>query len=313
MRGLALVAVVVFGLFILLGSAAFVVSETEQVVITQFGKPVGDAIKDAGLHFKVPFIQEANFFPKNLLEWDGEPSQMPTLDKTYIWVDTFARWRITDPLTFFETVNNEMAGQKKLDDIIDPATWNFITSHHLIEAVRNSDRKMDIKEAGVDEVYKALILKPIKMGREKIAQGIMEQANPKLTQLGIELVDVRIKRINYVEEVRKAVYNRMIAERKQIAEKFRSEGRGESSKIAGDKEKELKKITSEAYKKAQEIKGKADGEATKIYAEAYSKDPEFYSFNNTLKTYKNSLDKETWLLFSTNSDFFKYLKQYQAK
>ncbi len=313
MRGLALVAVVVFGLFILLGSAAFVVSETEQVVITQFGKPVGEAIKDAGLHFKVPFIQEANFFPKNLLEWDGEPSQMPTLDKTYIWVDTFARWRITDPLTFFETVNNEMAGQKKLDDIIDPATWNFITSHHLIEAVRNSDRKMDIKEAGVDEVYKALILKPIKMGREKIAQGIMEQANPKLTQLGIELVDVRIKRINYVEEVRKAVYNRMIAERKQIAEKFRSEGRGESSKIAGDKEKELKKITSEAYKKAQEIKGKADGEATKIYAEAYNKDPEFYSFNNTLKTYKNSLDKETWLLFSTNSDFFKYLKQYNTK
>jgi membrane protease subunit HflC len=313
MRGLALVAVVVFGLFILLGSAAFVVSETEQVVITQFGKPVGEAIKDAGLHFKIPFIQEANFFPKNLLEWDGEPSQMPTLDKTYIWVDTFARWRITDPLTFFETVNNEMAGQKKLDDIIDPATWNFITSHHLIEAVRNSDRKMDIKEAGVDEVYKALILKPIEMGREKIAQGIMEQANPKLTQLGIELVDVRIKRINYVEEVRKAVYNRMIAERKQIAEKFRSEGRGESSKIAGDKEKELKKITSEAYKKAQEIKGKADGEATKIYAEAYNKDPEFYSFNNTLKTYKNSLDKETWLLFSTNSDFFKYLKQYHTQ
>jgi membrane protease subunit HflC len=313
MRGLALVAVVVFGLFILLGSAAFVVSETEQVVITQFGKPVGEAIKDAGLHFKIPFIQEANFFPKNLLEWDGEPSQMPTLDKTYIWVDTFARWRITDPLTFFETVNNEMAGQKKLDDIIDPATWNFITSHHLIEAVRNSDRKMDIKEAGVDEVYKALILKPIEMGREKIAQGIMEQANPKLTQLGIELVDVRIKRINYVEEVRKAVYNRMIAERKQIAEKFRSEGRGESSKIAGDKEKELKKITSEAYKKAQEIKGKADGEATKIYAEAYNKDPEFYSFNNTLKTYKNSLDKETWLLLSTKGDFFKYLKQYNTK
>ena len=265
MRGLAIVAVVVFGLFILLGSAAFVVSETEQVVLTQFGKPVGEAIKDAGLHFKVPFIQEANFFPKNLLEWDGEPSQMPTLDKTYIWVDTFARWKITDPLTFFETVNNEIAGQKKLDDIIDPATWNFITSHNLIEAVRNSDRKMDLKEVGVgvDEAYKALNVTPIKMGREKIAQGIMEQANPKLAQFGIELVDVRIKRINYVEEVRKAVYTRMIAERKQIAEKFRSEGRGESSKIAGDKEKELKKITSEAYNTAHEIKGKADGESTK--------------------------------------------------
>lgn len=315
MRGLALVAVVMFGLFILLGSAAFVVSETEQVVLTQFGKPVGEAIKDAGLHFKVPFIQEANFFPKNLLEWDGEPSQMPTLDKTYIWVDTFARWKITDPLTFFETVNNEMAGQKKLDDIIDPATWNFITSHHLIEAVRNTDRKMDLKEVGVgvDEAYKALIVKPIKMGREKIARGIMEQANPKLEQFGIELVDVRIKRINYVEEVRKAVYTRMIAERKQIAEKFRSEGKGESSKIAGDKEKELKKITSEAYKKAQEIKGAADGEATKIYAEVYNRDPEFYTFVKTLEIYKNSLDKEAWLMLSTKSDFFKYLKKYSVQ
>jgi len=313
MRGLTIVAVVVFGLFILLGSAAFVVSETEQVVLTQFGKPVGEAIKDAGLHFKIPFIQEANFFPKNLLEWDGEPSQMPTLDKTYIWVDTFARWRIKDPLTFFETVSNEMAGQKKLDDIIDPATWNLITSHHLIEAVRNSDRKMDIKEAGVDEVYKALILKPIEMGRENIATAIMEQANPKLTQFGIELVDVRIKRINYVEEVRKAVYNRMIAERKQIAEKFRSEGMGESSKIAGDKEKELKKITSGAYKTAQEIKGKADAEATRIYAEAYNKDPEFYSFINTLRIYKDAIDEEAWLLLSTKSDFFKYLKKYSVQ
>ena len=313
MRGLTIVAVVVFGLLILLGSAAFVVSETEQVVLTQFGKPVGEAIKDAGLHFKIPFIQEANFFPKNLLEWDGEPSQMPTLDKTYIWVDTFARWRIKDPLTFFETVSNEMAGQKKLDDIIDPATWNLITSHHLIEAVRNSDRKMDIKEAGVDEVYKALILKPIEMGRENIATAIMEQANPKLTQFGIELVDVRIKRINYVEEVRKAVYNRMIAERKQIAEKFRSEGMGESSKIAGDKEKELKKITSGAYKTAQEIKGKADAEATRIYAEAYNKDPEFYSFINTLRIYKDAIDEEAWLLLSTKSDFFKYLKKYSVQ
>lgn len=313
MRGFFLAGVILFILFILVGSAAFVVDETEQVVITQFGKPVGDPIKEAGLHFRIPFIQEANFFPKNLLEWDGEPAQMPTLDKTYIWVDTFARWRIGNPLTFFETVNNEIAAQKKLDDIIDPATWNLITSHHLIEAVRNSDRKMDIKEVGVDETYKELIVKPIEMGREKIARGIMEQANPKLAQFGIELVDVRIKRINYVEEVRKAVYNRMIAERKQIAEKFRSEGRGESSKIAGDKEKELKKITSEAYKKAQEIKGKADAEATKIYAEAYNKDPEFYTFVKTLEIYRASLDKEAWLMLSTKSDFFKYLKKYSAQ
>ncbi len=313
MRGLVIVAVVFLAIIVLFSGFAFVVDETEQVVITQFGKPVGEAIKDAGIHFKIPFIQIANFFPKNLLEWDGEPGQMPTLDKTYIWVDTFARWKITDPLKFFETVNNEIAAQKKLDDIIDPATWNFITSHQLIEAVRNTDRKMDIKEVGFDETYKEKVTKPIKMGREKIAQGILEQAKPKMAGFGIELVDVRIKRINYVEEVRREVYNRMIAERKQIAEKFRSEGRGESSKIAGDKEKELKKITSEAYRKAQEIKGKADAEATKIYAEAYNKDPEFYSFINTLEIYKNSLDKETWLMLSTKSDFFKYLKKYDAQ
>jgi membrane protease subunit HflC len=313
MKGLTLALVAVFLLFILFGGAVFVVDETEQVVVTQFGKPVGESIKSAGLHFKIPFIQDANFFPKNLLEWDGEPGQMPTLDKTYIWVDTFARWKISNPLTYFETVNNEIAAQKKLDDILDPATWNFITSHHLIEAVRNSDRKMDIKEVGVDETIKEVIVKPIEIGREKIAVGIKEQAKPKLAQFGIELVDLRIKRINYVEEVRTAVYGRMIAERKQIAEKFRSEGRGESSKIAGDKDKELKKITSQAYKKAQIIKGKADAEATKIYAEAYSRDPEFYSFINTLEIYKGSLDKETWLMLSTKSDFFKYLKKYQTK
>ena len=313
MKGLTLALVAVFLLFILFGGAVFVVDETEQVVKTQFGKPVGESIKNAGLHFKIPFIQDANYFPKNLLEWDGEPGQMPTLDKTYIWVDTFARWKISNPLTYFETVNNEIAAQKKLDDILDPATWNFITSHHLIEAVRNSDRKMDIKEVGVDETIKEVIVKPIEIGREKIAFGIMEQARPKLLQFGIELVDLRIKRINYVEEVRTAVYGRMIAERKQIAEKFRSEGRGESSKIAGDKDKELKKITSQAYKKAQIIKGKADAEATKIYAEAYSRDPEFYSFINTLEIYKSSLDKETWLMLSTKSDFFKYLKKYQTK
>jgi membrane protease subunit HflC len=312
-RRLVIVAVGILAIIVLFSGFVFVVDETEQVVITRFGKPVREPIKDAGLRFKVPFIEDANFFPKNLLEWDGEPGQMPTLDKTYIWVDTFARWRINDPLKFFETVNNEIVAQKKLDDIIDPATWNFVTSHHLIEAVRNSKRKMDIKEIGVDETYKKIVVKPIEIGREKIAKGIMEQAKPKMAQFGIYLVDVRIKRINYVEDVRKEVYNRMIAERKQIAEKFRSEGRGESSKIAGDKEKELKKITSVAYRKAQGIKGKADAEATRIYAEAYNKDPEFYSFINTLEIYKDSLDKETWMMLSTKSDFFKYLKKYYAR
>lgn len=313
MRGLGIIAIVAFAMIILFSGFAFVVDETKQVVITRFGKPVRDPVKDAGLHFKIPFIEDANFFNKNLLEWDGDPGQMPTKDKTFIWVDTFARWRISNPLTFFETVGNEMSGQAKLDNIIESATRNLITSHHLIEAVRNSDRKLDIGEIGVDETIKEIVIKPIEIGREKLSKSIMEQAQPKLSEFGIELVDVRIKRINYVEEVQKAVYNRMIAERKQIAEKFRSEGRGESSKIAGDKAKELKKITSVAYRKAQEIKGKADAESTKIYAEAYNKDPEFYSFINTMEIYKNSLDKETWMMLSTESDFFKYLKKYSAQ
>ena len=313
MKRLVIVAVVLLAVVILFSGFAFVVDETKQVVITRFGKPVRDPVKDAGLHFKVPFIEEANFFNKNLLEWDGDPGQMPTKDKTFIWVDTFARWRISNPLTFFETVRNEMSGLAKIDNIIESATRNLITSNHLIEAVRNSDRKLDISEIGVDETIKEIVIKPIKIGREKLSEAIMEQAKPKLAEFGIELVDVRIKRINYVEEVQKAVYNRMIAERKQIAEKFRSEGRGESSKIAGDKAKELKKITSVAYRKAQEIKGKADAESTKIYAEAYNKDPEFYSFINTMEIYKNSLDKETWMMLSTKSDFFKYLKKYSAQ
>jgi len=308
-RGVA-ASVILLILFILFRSTAFIVDETEQVVLTQFGKAVGLPIKDAGLYFRVPFIQDANYFPKNLLAWDGEPGQMPTKDKTFIWVDTFARWRITDPLAFFQSVRNETAAQAKLDNIIESATRNLITSNPLIEAVRNSDREMDIGEVEMDETTKKIVKRPIEMGREAIAQAILKQAKPKLAQFGIELVDVRIKRINYVDEVQREVYNRMIAERRQIAEKFRSEGRGESSRIAGDREKELKKITSEAYKKAQELMGTADAEATKIYAESYSKDPEFYSFINTLAIYKESLDKEALLMISTKSDFFKYLKQY---
>lgn len=302
---------VILGIMVLLGAtgAAFVVDETQQVVVTQFGKAVREPITEPGLYFKVPFVQQANFFPKNLLEWDGEPGQIPTLDKTFIWVDTFARWKITDPLKFFESVSNETAAMSRLDDIIDPAVRNFITSYHLIEAVRKSNRVMDIFEVGLEGFERAPI-PPIKIGREKITQGIQEQAKPKLAQFGIGLVDVRIKRINYVEEVQKTVFGRMIAERKQIAEKFRSEGRGESQKIEGDKEKELRRIISGAYKKAQEIKGKADAEATKIYAEALGKDPEFYSFVKTLEIYRESLGKDSSYILTTDSDFFKYLEKH---
>jgi len=298
----ALIAFVIY-------SAAYSVDETEQVVITQFGRIVGQPKTDPGLKFKIPFIQTANYFNKNLLEWDGDPGQIPTLDKTFIWVDTFARWKIVDPIKFFQTVNNRFNAVGKLNDIIDPAVRNFVTSHHLIEAVRKSNRELDTTESGLDESdRKTRVTYRIDIGRQKITQGILEQAQPKVTPFGIELVDVKIKRINYVEEVRKSVYGRMIAERNQIAEKFRSEGKGEAQKILGEKERDLQEIESEAFKRAQKLKGAADAEATIIYAEAYGKDPEFYSFVQTLEIYREVLDKNSSLILSTDSEFLKYLK-----
>jgi membrane protease subunit HflC len=294
--------------------SAFTVSETEQVVITQFGRIVGEPILDPGLKFKLPFIQKAHIFNKNILEWDGEPGQIPTLDKTFIWVDAFARWRIVDPVKFFQTVNNRSNAMSRLNDIIDPAVRNFVTSHKLIDAVRKSNRELDTAEVGLEDLEK----KPqshygITIGREKITQGILEQAQPKVDQFGIELVDVKIKGINYVEEVRKSVYDRMIAERKQIAEKFRSEGKGEAQKVLGQKDKELQQITSEAYRIAQELKGKADAEATQIYAAAYGLDPDFYSFLQTLEVYNDSLDKSSSVLLSTDSELMKYFKGFPSK
>jgi modulator of FtsH protease HflC len=299
---------------VLVYDSAYTVNETEQVVITQFGRIVGEAIKDPGLKFKLPFIQKAHVFNKNILEWDGEPGQIPTLDKTFIWVDAFARWRIADPVKFFQTVNNRLNAVSRLNDIIDPAVRNFITSHKLIDAVRKSNRELDTAEVGLEDLEK----KPqshysITIGREKITQGILGQAQPKVDQFGIELVDVKIKGINYVEEVRKSVYDRMIAERKQIAEKFRSEGKGEAQKVLGQKDKELQQITSEAYRISQELKGKADAEATQIYAAAYGLDPDFYSFLQTLEVYNDSLDKSSSVLLSTDSELMKYFKGFPSK
>jgi modulator of FtsH protease HflC len=289
-------------------NAAYTVDETEQVVITQFGRIVGSPKKDPGLKFKVPFIQHANYFAKNLLDWDGDPGQIPTLDKTFIWVDPFARWKITDPVKFFQTVNNQFNAIGKLNDIIDPAVRNFITSHSLVEAVRKSSRLLDTSDVEIEDRIQTSYA--VKVGREKITQGILKQAQPKLAQFGIELVDVKIKRINYVEQVRNSVYGRMIAERKQIAEKYRSEGKGEAQKILGERERDLQEITSEAYRTAQEVKGKADAEATIIYAEAYGVDPQFYSFVQTLEIYDQSLDEKNTLVLSTDSEFLKYIKEY---
>ncbi|MCW8799727.1 MAG: protease modulator HflC [Desulfobacter sp.] len=310
-----LLAVAVIAAVVLYNSA-YVIDETEQVVITQFGRIVGDAKKTPGLKFKVPFIQKVNYFPKNLLEWDGDPGQIPTKDKKYIWVDTFARWRISDPIVYFQTVKDEFSGLKRLDDIIDPAMRDLISAYPLVESVRNTDRPMDtfdviqgqeVKEG--EETPKRMVRYRVDLGRAEIARQIEKQAREKLADFGIQVVDVKIKRINYIDSVRSSVYDRMIAERNQIAEKFRAEGQGEASNIRGEKERDLQVIKSQAYKQAQEIKGKADAEATRIYAGAYGQDPEFYAFVKTMELYKNTLEKNSTVILSTDSDLMKYFKK----
>ncbi len=303
------IIVILLAVAVLIYQSAYIVDETEQVVVTQFGRIVGNPVTSPGLKFKLPFIQNANFFPKNLLTWDGDPGQVPTLDKTFIWVDTFARWKISDPVKFFQTVNNPFNAIGRLNDIIDPAVRDYITSNRLIEVVRNSNRELDTFEIGrEDEKAQQRPSLRVYIGRQQITEGILKQSQPKLEKFGIELVDVKIKRINYVEEVRQSVYNRMIAERRQIAEKFRSEGKGEAQKILGEKERLLKEITSEAYRRAQEIKGQADAEATSLYASSFGVDPEFYSFVRTLEIYREDLDDKNTLVLSTDSEFLKYFK-----
>ena len=300
-------AVIAIGI-VLTYNSAYIVDETEQVVVTQFGRVVGEPVTKPGLNFKLPFFQQANYFPNNLLTWDGDPGQVPTKDKTYIWVDTFARWKIVDPIKYFQTVNNEFAALERLDDIIDPAMRNLVTSYPLVESVRNTDRPMDTFETVSGESKKRVHQYTIELGRDEITKQIVKQAIPKLSPFGIELVDVKIKRINYIESVRRAVYNRMIAERNQIAEKYRAEGKGEASNIRGEKEKELQVIKSQAYKDSQKLKGVADARATQIYADAYSVDPEFYAFLMTMDVYKKTMRKDSTLILSTDSDFMKYFK-----
>lgn len=308
-RLVPVLVVIIIGL-IILGGTLYTVDQTQQVIITQFGEPIGKPITKAGLHLKKPFIQKVNYFEKRLLAWDGLPTQVPTKDKRYIWVDTTARWRIVDPLKFLQTVGNERTALGRLDDVIDSATRNQITSHLLYELVRNSEREFVETEVSLEIEEE---IGEVKYGREEISRSILEEASRLVPGFGIELADVRIKRLNYVERVRQGVYARMIAERKRVAEQYRSEGQGKKAEIEGRREKELQRITSEAYRRAQEITGKADAEATKIYAGAYSKDPEFYSFLKTLDTYKGTLNEQTWLLLTSDSDFYKYLKSISPK
>lgn len=305
--GFVFVLVIVV-IFAFASGAIFIVDETKQVVITQFGKPVGDSITSAGLRFKAPFIQQANYFEKRLLEWDGEPNQIPTRDKKYIWVDTMARWKIVDALKFLQSMGNELSANSRLNDIINSATRDAVTGHLLVEAVRNSNRILESKDLGDDAIVSEEALERIEIGRMQLTRSILDKAKVLAPQYGIEILDVRIKRVNYVEEVRNKVYDRMIAERKRAAEKYRSEGFGKSAEIEGQRGKELKLITSEAYRQAQSIIGKADAEAISIYAGSYAQNPEFYSFLKTLETYKGTIDEKTTLFLTTDSDYYKYLK-----
>lgn len=295
----------------LAASMLYIVHEGEQVVITQFGRPVGQPITRAGLKIKKPFIQDVHRFDKRILQWDGSPNQIPTKDKKFIWLDTTARWRIKDALKFYQALGTERLAQSRLDDIIDSAARDLITRQLLIEAVRDSNRilELDLDLLEEEEAQSsAEPLESIEIGREKITQMILEKARESVPEYGIELVEVRIKRINYVDTVRKEVFSRMISERERIAAKYRSEGEGEAADIMGQKQKELERIQSEAYKKAEQLKGDADAEAIRIYAEAHGKDPEFFAFTQTLETYRKTSNQNTRLILTTDSDLYRYLK-----
>jgi membrane protease subunit HflC len=297
---------------LLLSSSVYTLSETEQAILTQFGKPVGGVVSTPGLHVKVPLVQNVYRFDKRWLEYDGDPNEIPTRDKKYIWVDTYARWRIADALRFFQAVRDERGGQSRLDDIVDGETRNAVASFDLIEIVRSSNRAFQVT-GELEGIGAAEAMAQIKAGREKIARQILERAAKITPEFGVELVDVRFKRINYTESVQQSVFQRMIAERKRIAERSRSEGQGRAAEIRGQKERDVLAASSVGYKSAQELKGKADAKATTIYARAYGRDPGFYEFWKSMETLQAALDKDATVILSTDSELLKYLKDSRGR
>lgn len=303
--GLVIVAASLLGILVL--NSAFVVDETQQAVITQFGEPIGSPIVKPGLHFKTPFMQTVTRFDKRILEWDGYPSEVPTRDKKFIWVDVTGRWRITDPLKFLQTMHNERNAQSRLDDIVDGITRNFITRYDLVDVVRSTNRILELEPSEEDIAIEQSYDK-IEVGRENITREILDAARTILREYGIELIDLRIKRSNYIQSVQQKVFERMISERKRAAEQLRSEGEGIRAEIEGKREKELLRIQSESFKKSSELRGEADAKATEVYAAAYGKDPAFYAFLSSLERYPATL-KGSNLVLSTENEFLKYLKK----
>lgn len=313
------IALALLALRILIG-CFYVVYQTEQVIITQFGKPVGEPITEPGLRFKLPIIQEVHRIDKRFLEWDGSPVAIPTRDKTYIHVDTFARWRISDPKTFFVRLRDERSAQSRLEDILGSETRNAVAKHDLIEIVRTDKERKPLKDENLKNVPTGLgtigVLPPIQYGRLVIEAEIKSKGAKKLAEFGIDLLDVRLKRVNYNPDVLDRIYQRMISERRQIAQRFRSEGEGEAARIAGQKERDLNEIQSTAYRQVQQVRGEADAKATEIYAQAYTQNPhaaEFYNFLKSMETYRKVLTKESTLVLSTDSDLFNLLKRASAK
>lgn len=309
----ALTGFIIAALVVLIANSFYVVRETQQIIITQFGKPVGDPVTTAGLKMKLPFIQNVNPIEKRILEWDGSPSNMPTKDKLYIAVDLFARWRIVDPLQYFLRLRDERSAQSRLDDILGSETRNAVAKHELIEIIRTTSDRTPLRDASLSDEDLATLgsLVPIQKGRALVEKEIYDAATPKVKVFGIELLDIRFKRINYNESVRPKIYDRMISERRQIAERFRSEGNGEAARINGFRERELNKIQSEAYREVEEIRGEADAKATEIYAKAYNQSKEaadFYEFQKTMEMYQSVIKDNTTLMLSTDSELFQYLK-----
>lgn len=306
-RIISIVTVAIFT--ILLFNSYFILDETQQAIVTQFGKPVGEPRTDPGVNFKIPFLHKVQFFDKRYLEWDGDKNQVPTKDKKFIFIDTYARWEITNPLQFFIRLRDERSAQSRLDDILDGETRNAIASHDLLDIVRSTNRDPEITEDFMEEIE---VLQDISVGRDEIERIVLEKANERTADLGVRILDFRFKRMNYVDDVRDRVYDRMISERNRIADQFRSEGQGRARVIEGNKERDLAQIQSEAFREAEEIKGRADAEATAIYASAYNKNRqsiELYKFLRTMESFEKSMDGSTSIVLSTDSEFFKYLRR----